>query len=60
LPAWAIIEQQPRVMVRNANGNETPDPRVFPFDAKSMGAAFTRTARFLGIEDWHSTTYGAK
>lgn len=52
-PAWAIIEQQPRVMARDTSGKMAPDPRVFPFDAKSVGAAFTRAVRFLGIEDLH-------
>lgn len=52
-PAWALIEQQPRVMVRDTNTKETPDPRVFPFDAKSVGAAFTRAVRLLGIDDLH-------
>lgn len=52
--AMAIIERQPRVMLRDAKGNETePDPRMFPFDAKSIGAAFTRGMALLGIEDLH-------
>jgi integrase len=52
-PAWALIEEQPRVMVRGADGKESPDPRVFPFDAKSVGAAFTRAVRFLELGDLH-------
>ena len=38
--AWAIVERQPRT-----------DPMVFPFDAKSIGAAFTRATRFLELPD---------
>ncbi|MGM0563642.1 MAG: tyrosine-type recombinase/integrase [Pseudomonadota bacterium] len=38
--AWAIIDQMPRT-----------DPRIFPFNSKSVGSAFTRACRILGIED---------
>ena len=38
--AWTIIDQMPRT-----------DPRVFPFNSKSVGSAFTRACRILGIED---------
>lgn len=40
--AWAIIERQPKT-----------DARVFPFEPKSIGAAFTRACRLLGIKDLH-------
>jgi integrase len=38
--AWAIIENQPRASAY-----------IFPFDPKSVGAAFTRACHVLGIED---------
>ena len=38
--AWAIAESQPRTSAR-----------VFPYDPKSIGAAFTRACHVLGIED---------
>lgn len=38
--AWAIIDRQPRTAAE-----------VFPFDPKSIGAAFTRATRLLGITD---------
>jgi integrase len=40
--AWAIVNRQPDT-----------DARVFPYDAKSIGAAFTRACQFLGIDDLH-------
>jgi integrase len=40
--AWAIVERQPR-------GSEY----IFPFDAQSIGAAFTRACGILGIQDLH-------
>jgi integrase len=40
--AWAIVESQPR-----ASGC------IFPYDPKSVGAAFTRACHLLGIEDLH-------
>jgi integrase len=39
-PAWDIINAQPRT-----------DERVFPYDAKTVGTAFTRAVRFLGLSD---------
>ena len=41
-PAIALIKAQPRV-----------DERVFPYDAKSISAAWTRACHVLGIEDLH-------
>lgn len=41
--AWEIVERQPK----------TESPFVFPYDSKSVGAAFTRACQFLGIEDLH-------
>lgn len=38
--AWDLIEKQPRT-----------SERIFPFDPKSVGAAFTRACHVLGIED---------
>jgi integrase len=38
--AWALVSAQP----------ETSD-RIFPYDAKSVGAAFTRACHLLGIQD---------
>jgi integrase len=40
--AWAIIERQPQTA-----------PEVFPYDPKSIGAAFTRACKILGISDLH-------
>lgn len=40
--AWAIIERQPE-----------RGEAVFPFNPKSVGAAFTRACRVLGIRDLH-------
>lgn len=51
--AWAIIERQPVVMITGPDGKKTPDPRIFPYNAKSISAAFTRATRFLEIEDLH-------
>jgi integrase len=42
--AWKIIDAQPR---------KADEPRVFPYNAKSIGAAFTRAMPILGIEDLH-------
>lgn len=42
--AWEILEAQPR-----AEG----EPRVFPYNAKSVGSAFTRAMHLLGIDDLH-------
>jgi integrase len=38
--AWAIVERQPRT-----------DERIFPYNAKSVSAAFTRSCHVLGIFD---------
>jgi integrase len=38
--AWAIVESQPRTSAY-----------IFPYDPKSIGAAFTRACHVLGIED---------
>ncbi len=38
--AWAIVERQPRI-----------SEYIFPYDPKSVGAAFTRACRLLGIKD---------
>jgi integrase len=38
--AWAIVENQP-----------TTSAYIFPYDPKSVGAAFTRACHVLGIED---------
>jgi integrase len=40
--AWAIVQKQPRT------GNY-----IFPYDPKSVGAAFTRACKMLGIRDLH-------
>lgn len=47
--AWEIIEAQPRLTT--ADG--TLDPRVFPFDSKSVGSAWTNAMKRLGIKDLH-------
>ncbi|MGI9143804.1 MAG: tyrosine-type recombinase/integrase [Fluviibacter sp.] len=41
-PAWTVLQRQPNV-----------SEKVFPFDARSISAAFTRTCQQLGIEDLH-------
>jgi integrase len=38
--AWSIVENQPRT-----------NAYIFPYDPKSVGAAFTRACNVLGIED---------
>ena len=40
--AWNIVERQPR-----------EGEYIFPYDAKSVGAAFTRACGVLGIKDLH-------
>lgn len=40
--AWAIIQAQPRI---------EDEPRVFPYNSKSVGAAFTNAMPLLGIKD---------
>ncbi len=42
--AWAIIDAQPRIK---------DEPRIFPYNPKSIGSAFTRAMPILGIEDLH-------
>jgi integrase len=44
--AFALIEEQ-----RSVRGNE--DDRIFPFNHRSAGTAFTRAVRDLKIEDLH-------
>jgi integrase len=44
--AWAIIEEQ-RAVRRNE------DPRIFPYNGKSIGTAFRRGCRELKITDLH-------
>lgn len=39
---WAIVKRQPKV-----------DGRVFPYNPKSVGTAFSNACKFLGIEDLH-------
>lgn len=51
--AWAIIERQTVQEIVHVDGTRTKDPRVFPYNAKSISAAFTRATRVLGIEDLH-------
>lgn len=41
--AWDIVQRQPR----------TADPRIFPWNAKSICSTWTRTCKLLGIEDLH-------
>lgn len=40
--AWEIVQRQPKV-----------DARIFPFNAKSIGTAFTRACKVLEIPDLH-------
>jgi integrase len=51
--AWAIIERTPVTMIHHADGTATEDPRIFPHNPRSIGAAFTRGMKVLGIEDLH-------
>ena len=41
-PAWEILQRQPKLSAR-----------VFPFDSRSVSAAFTRTCQQLAIDDLH-------
>lgn len=43
--AWDIVMSQPRVNPAN------PDERIFPFNAKSVGAKYTRAKNELGIKN---------
>ena len=45
--AWEIVMEQPR-----KNVNE-PSERIFPYNSKSVGAAYTRAKKALGIENLH-------
>ncbi|MDZ7669794.1 MAG: hypothetical protein U5Q16_10370 [Gammaproteobacteria bacterium] len=40
--AWDIVQRQPK---------PKGEDRVFPYNSKSISAAFTRACRLLGIED---------
>ena len=51
--AWEIVARQPVRMIEGPDGKEIPDPRVFPFNPKTVGDNFTNAVRFLGIEDLH-------
>lgn len=51
--AWAIVDRQPVKMIVGEDGKKTPDPRVFPYNAKLIGANFTRAIRFLEIDNLH-------
>ncbi|MCR6659814.1 MAG: site-specific integrase [Asticcacaulis sp.] len=44
--AWKLIEEQRR----SADGNHA---RIFPYNGKSVGTAFRRACKALGIEDLH-------
>jgi integrase len=43
--AWDIVMAQPRV------NPENPDERIFPYNSKSCGAAYTRAKNALGIKN---------
>lgn len=51
--AWAIIERTTPTLIQHADGTATEDPRIFPYEAKSISAAFTRSMKLLGIDDLH-------
>ena len=51
--AWEIIDRQPVKMVEGPDGKAAPDPRVFPYNSKSIGANFTRACRLRGLHDLH-------
>lgn len=38
-------------MTQDPNGKDAPDPRVFPYNPKSVGANFTRACQLRGLED---------
>lgn len=46
--AWAIIERQP-VHSEIVDGQRVTSPLVFPYNPKSISAAFTRACELLGI-----------
>ena len=49
--AWEIIDRQPKLMIEGPDGKQIPDPRVFPYNPKSIGANFTRACRLRGLQD---------
>lgn len=51
--AWEIIDRQPKVMVDGPDGKQASNPRVFPYNPKSVGANFTRACRLRGLQDLH-------
>ena len=51
--AWEIIDRQPKLMIEGPDGKQIPDPRVFPYNPKSIGANFTRACRLRGLQDLH-------
>ncbi|WP_426281701.1 integrase [Lysobacter soli] len=48
-PAWELVQSQERAVLPDGS----KEPLVFPFSPKSIGAAFTRATRYLGIDDLH-------
>ncbi len=46
-PAWDLV----RAQLEDAQEKSNSSQRVFPYDSKSVGAAFTRATRFLEISD---------
>lgn len=48
--AWVIVARQPEKIIVGTDGKKTTDPRIFPFNAKTIGANFTRAMHFLEIE----------
>lgn len=51
--AWAIIDRTPVTLIHHADGTITEDPRIFPYNSKSISSAFTRGMKVLGIKDLH-------
>jgi integrase len=51
--ALEIIDRQPVVMIEGPDRKQIPDPRVFPFNSKSIGANFTRACKLRGLHDLH-------
>jgi len=47
--ALAIIQRQPHQKLEDGK----PNPLIFPYNPKSIGAAFTRACRVLQIDDLH-------
>lgn len=50
---WEIIDRQPVKKMDAPDGQDIPDPHLFPYNPKSIGAAFTRAVRLLGLKDLH-------